>query len=389
MRKTPNANGKKTIVLAFDSFKGSLTSDEVAEAFGEGLHEAMPNCTIRKACIADGGEGTAEALVRTLNGEWVEARVSDPLGRPITARYGIIDHGETAVIEMAEASGLTLLREGERNPMKTTTYGTGELMAHAIRRGCRKLLIGIGGSATNDGGTGLLRALGFGFLDKEGKELDGGGEILGSIARIDSSQVTEDVWNTQFIVVCDVTNPLYGPEGAAHVFAPQKGADEEMVKALDAGLQNYAKVIKKHNGKDISLFPGAGAAGGCGAGLTGLLGARLERGIDMLLDAIHFEETLRGCDLVVTGEGCIDHQTVMGKAPSGVLRAASAQGIPTIAIGGRIAWCKELRESAFADIICINDNSTSTEDAMMHDIAMANVKRIGKHCGEKIVTGNR
>lgn len=381
MRKTPNENGRKTIVLAFDSFKGSLTSDEVAEAFGEGLHEAIPDCTIRKVCIADGGEGTAEALVRTLNGEWVEARVSDPLGRPITARYGVIDNGETAVIEMAEASGLTLLLEGERNPMKTTTYGTGELMAHAIRRGCRKLLIGIGGSATNDGGTGLLRALGFRFLNKEDKELEGGGEMLGCIAGIDSSQVIEDVWDTQFIVACDVTNPLYGPEGAAYVFAPQKGADEEMVKELDAGLQNYADVMKMHNGKDMSQFPGAGAAGGCGAGLMGLLGARLERGIDMLLDAIHFDETLRGCDLVVTGEGCIDQQTVMGKAPSGVLRAASAQEIPTIAIGGRIKWCKELQESGFDDIICINEDGTSTEDAMRHDIAIANVKRAGKRVG--------
>lgn len=370
-----------TIVLAFDSFKGSLTSDEVAEAFEKGLHETIPDCIVKKVCIADGGEGTAETLVRALKGKWIETYATDPLGRSIKAHYGIIDRGQTAIIEMAGASGLTLLKKDERNPMKATSFGTGELIAHALKNGCRKILLGIGGSATNDGGTGLLRALGFRFLDKEGKNLDSGGEILGSIVGIDCSQVMPEVRDTQFIVACDVTNPLYGPEGAAYVFAPQKGADKGMVKMLDAGLQNFAKKIQMHNGKDIAHIPGSGAAGGCGAGLIGLLGARLERGIDMLLDAVHFEETIKGSDLVVTGEGCIDHQAIMGKAPSGVLRAASAQGIPTIAIGGRIAWCKELQESGFADIICINEDGISTEDAMRHDIAIANVKRAGKRVG--------
>lgn len=363
------------ITLAFDSFKGSLSSDEVSDAFQEGLLEVLPYCTIKKVSIADGGEGTAEALLRSLNGEWVETQVSDPLDRPINARYGIIDRGRTAIIELAEASGLTLLNEEERNPMKTSTFGTGQLMVHAIKRGCTKLLLGIGGSATNDGGTGMLRAMGFRFMDKEEQELVGGGEILEKITRIDDSQAMPEIHNTQFVVACDVTNPLYGPEGAAHVFAPQKGATYTIVETLDCGLRNYAKAILRFNGKDVAHTAGGGAAGGSGAGLLALLDARLERGIDFILEAMHFEETIQGSSLVVTGEGCIDRQTVMGKAPSGVLRKASSQGIPCIAIGGRIKWCKELEESKFKKIICINDADIGTEKAMQYDVARANVKR--------------
>lgn len=375
-----------TITLAFDSFKGSLTSEEVAQAFQEGLHSVQPHCSVRKAYIADGGEGTANALMHTLEGTWVETEVQDPLGRPISAQYGIIDDGHTAIIEMASASGLTLLKEDERNPLKTSTYGTGQLIAHAIKGGCTRFLVGIGGSSTNDGGTGMLCALGFRFLDKERKELVGGGEILERIASIDDSHVLPDIQETEFIVACDVANPLYGPEGAAYVFAPQKGADAGMVGRLDMGLRNFAEAIRHFCGKDVSSIPGAGAAGGMGAGLMALLNAKLTRGIDMVLDAMNFEDMVRGSDLVITGEGCIDRQTIMGKAPSGILRIASSQGIPTIAIGGCIKWCKELEESGFTKIICTNEDNVPKELAMQHDIAFNRVRQTGKIIGEQLHT---
>ena len=388
-----------TITLAFDSFKGSLTSEEVADAFQEGLLSALPHCTVNKVCIADGGEGTAEALVRTLHGEWCETTVSDPLGRDIKVRYGIIPnrsidgyvikkHDGTAIMEMASASGLPLLNPEERNPMKTTTYGTGQLIAHAISQGCRKFLIGIGGSATNDGGTGMLRALGFRFLDKDGQELAGGGEILGHIHWIDVSQALPQLSECQFTVACDVDNPLYGPNGAAHVFAPQKGADAEMVTLLDKGLHAYAEAIQRSLGKDIAHIPGAGAAGGMGAGMIAMLDARLMKGIDLVLDAINFDGIIKGSDLVVTGEGRIDRQTLMGKAPGGVLKRATAQGIPTIAIGGCIQWCKELQESSFREILSINPDNLPEAQAMQHDIAMENVRRTGRKIGLGILSHN-
>lgn len=379
---------RMTITLAFDSFKGSLTSEEVADAFQEGLLSALPHCTINKVCIADGGEGTAEALVRTLHGEWFETTVSDPLGRDIKARYGIIRHEHSAIMEMASASGLPLLSPEERNPMKTTTYGTGQLIAHAISQGCRKFLIGIGGSATNDGGTGMLRALAYRFLDKDGQELAGGGEILGHIHRIDASQALSQLSECQFTVACDVDNPLYGPNGAAHVFAPQKGADAEMVALLDKGLHVYAEAIQLSLGKDIAHIPGAGAAGGMGAGMIAMLDARLMKGIDLVLDAINFDDIIKGSDLVVTGEGRIDRQTLMGKAPGGVLKRATAQGIPTIAIGGCIQWCKELQESSFREILSINPDNLPEALAMQHDIALENVRRTGRKIGLSILSHN-
>ena len=382
-----------TITLAFDSFKGSLTSEDVADAFQEGLLSVLPHSVVNKVYIADGGEGTTEALVRTMHGEWCETTVSDPLGRDINARYGIIPnrsidgyvikkHDGTAIMEMASASGLPLLSPEERNPMKTTTYGTGQLIAHAINQGCRKLLIGIGGSATNDGGTGMLRALGYRFLDKDGQELAGGGEILGHIHRIDASLALPQLSECQFTVACDVDNPLYGPNGAAHVFAPQKGADAEMVALLDKGLHAYAEAIQRSLGKDIAHIPGAGAAGGMGAGMIAMLDARLMKGIDLVLDAINFDGIIKGSDLVVTGEGRIDRQTLMGKAPGGVLKRATAQGIPTIAVGGCIQWCRELQESSFKEILSINPDNLPEALAMQHDIALENVRRTGRILAE-------
>ena len=316
-----------TVTLAFDSFKGSLRSDEVADAFAQGLCSVLPGLYIKKVYIADGGEGTAEALIRNLNGEFVHAQVCDPLGRRITARYGIVEKDRTAVIEMAAASGLTLLSAKERNPLSTHTFGTGQLIADALGKGCRNFFIGIGGSATNDGGTGMLRALGFRFLDQSGNELSGGGEILERIVRIDSSAVMPSLKDARFTVACDVDNPFFGLNGAAYVYAPQKGADRNAVEKLDKGLRTFARVIRDYNGFDLARLPGSGAAGGMGGAMAALLDARLERGIDMVLRAIRFDETIQGCDWVITGEGQIDCQTLMGKAPAGILNIAARKGL--------------------------------------------------------------
>jgi len=365
-----------TILLAFDSFKGSLTSCEVADAFEEGVRSVLPDCTVRKVCLADGGEGTAEAMVSTLHGEWVDVEVLDPLMRPIHARYGVVDDGRTAVIEMASASGLTLLAEDERNPLKTSTYGTGQLMADALKRGCRKLLIGIGGSATNDAGTGMLSALGFRFYDAGGHLLDGCGESLERIAVIDSSHILPELKAADIRVACDVTNPFCGPQGAAYVFAPQKGADKQMVERLDRGMHHFATIIKQYNKVDVTQTPGAGAAGGLGGAFSALLGASLCRGVELVFDALHFDELLKGCDLVVTGEGCIDRQTLMGKAPMGVLRAATRRGIPVVAIGGSVEHSPELSQSGFSSILSINADGLPLHLAMRPDVARENVKRI-------------
>jgi glycerate kinase len=374
----------KKVVIAIDSFKGSLSSQEVANAFEQGFRTHFPECEIRKVCIADGGEGTVEALVDTLGGEYIEAEVCDPLHRPIKARYGIIDNGKTAVMEMSAASGLPLLTIEERNPLLTSTYGTGEMISDALQRGCRRILMGIGGSATNDAGTGMLRALGYRFLDKEGQELSGGGEILAHIASIDGSHVSDIVKECEFVVACDVKNPLYGESGAAHIFAPQKGADAEMVEQLDKGLRNFARVVEEYNGEKIADMEGAGAAGGLGGGFKALLGALLERGIDMVLAAMNFDAIIEGSDIVVTGEGRIDYQTVMGKAPSGVLKAATKQGIPTIAIGGGIAWCEELRKSGFSTIEAVTPEGMPLEVAMQKDVARENVRRTAERIAESL-----
>ena len=365
----------KRITVAVDSFKGSLSSREVADAFEQGWKSVLPDCEVRKVSIADGGEGTVDALVETLNGESIEIEVSDPLGRPIKARYGVIDGGATAVMEMSAASGLPLLAPEERNPLFTSTYGTGEMIADALRRGARKFLVGIGGSATNDGGMGMLRALGFKFLDAEGYELDGSGATLERVVKIDNTAAMAELSESEFIVACDVNNPLYGENGAAWVYAPQKGADRAMVERLDAGLRNYAHAIEQFNGAKVAEMAGAGAAGGLGAGFKALLGAHLERGIDMVLGAMNFDAIIEGCDLVITGEGRLDRQTVMGKAPSGVLQRAQAQGIPTIAIGGAVAWCEELAASDFTALVPITAGPITLDEAMQSDVATANVIR--------------
>ena len=365
------------IVIASDSFKGSLTSVEVAQAATHGIKAVYPDCDVVAVNVADGGEGTIEAVVDALGGQIVHTTVSDPLGRPIQARYGIA--GKKAIIEMAAASGLPLLSYEERNPWITSTYGTGEMIMDAIQRGCSQFLIGIGGSATNDAGTGMLQALGFKFYDFNGKEIiDCRGGRLQDIADLDDTFVPKAVREAQFIVACDVDTPFCGPEGAAPVFAPQKGADAEMVAKLDAGMTSFAHIIENKYGINIVPVAGAGAAGGMGGGFRAFLNASLQRGIDMVLDAIDFDYTIQSADLIITGEGKIDFQTAKGKTAAGVLARAKKQNIPVIAIGGCVEICESVKQMGFAGIYPITEEKLPLEIAMQAEVAAMNVEKTVK-----------
>ncbi len=322
------------IAIAPDSFKGAMTALEAATQIETGLKRVLSGITVRKIPMADGGEGTVRAIVESTGGRLVSRTVQDPLGRKIKATFGVSGDGDTAVIEMAEASGLALLKPKERNPLKTSTYGTGELIKHALKLGVSHILVGIGGSATNDGGTGMARALGVRFLDGKGRPVPEGGGSLRQVARIDRRRVDARLAGVSLEVACDVDNPLTGPQGAARVYGPQKGATPAMVKALDAGLLHLAGVIKRDMGKDILDVPGSGAAGGLGAGLMAFADGTLRPGVDIVIDSVKLRQRMKGCDLVITGEGRVDGQTVFGKTPSGVARVARELGIPTIALSG-------------------------------------------------------
>ena len=360
------------IIVSPDSFKGSCSAIEVADSIEKAIHDVDHTVDVIKMPVADGGEGTVDAVVDTLQGEKITISVSNPIGKPVDATYGIA--GDTAIIEMAAASGLPLLAAEERNPWVTSTYGTGEMILDAIARGCSKFLVGIGGSATNDAGTGMLQALGFRFFDNNGILIENCcGGILGEIASIDDTQVPEAIKNAQFTVACDVDTPFCGPIGAAYVFAPQKGASPEMVQQLDEGMASFAKVIEAKYGIDIVPMAGAGAAGGMGGGFRAFLNATLKKGIDMVLDAIGFDSIISGADLVVTGEGKVDFQTAKGKTAAGVLARAKAQGIPVVAIGGCVEMCDSLREMGFAGIYPILEEKVPLELAMQRDFASQNV----------------
>jgi glycerate kinase len=324
------------IAIAPNAFKGSLTAAEAAACIERGLRRALRGLSIVKLPMADGGDGTLPAIVAATGGQTVPWRVSDPLGRSIRSVFGVTGDGRTAVIEMALASGLALLKPSERNPMLTTSRGTGELIRAALDRRVREIVIGIGGSATNDGGMGLARALGARFLDGRNRELPDCGGALGRLARIDVSGLEARLKQTNISVACDVDNPLCGPRGAARVYGPQKGATPAMVKQLDAGLKRLAAVMRDDLGVKVADLPGAGAAGGLGAGLVGVLNARLRPGVDVVTHAIGLEGKLTGCDLVITGEGRLDGQTIFGKAPAGVARIARKLGIPVIGICGSL-----------------------------------------------------
>ena len=324
---------KKCVVVS-DSFKGTVSSREICEIAQRVIPRHFPACEVVCIPVADGGEGTVDCFIQAMGAQRVEVTVTNALGEKSAAAYARI--GELAIIEMAAAAGLPQVG-ALRCPGTATTYGVGELIAHAVDSGCRKILLGLGGSATNDGGCGCAAALGVRFYDAAGQSFIPVGDTLGRIARIDTAKADELLRSVEITVMCDVTNPLYGPTGAAYVFAPQKGADAEKVKSLDAGLRHFGDVIRSQYGLDVGAMPGAGAAGGMGAGCVALLGGTIQSGIDAVLDVTGFDRQLEGADLVITGEGRIDSQSADGKVISGVARRTRAKGVPLIAIAGGIA----------------------------------------------------
>jgi glycerate 2-kinase len=325
------------IVIAPDSYKESLSALEVATEIEAGFREIFPAARYLKLPMADGGEGTVAAMVAATGGRLVQVQVRGPLGAPVQACFGLTGDGRTAVVEMAAASGLALIAPGLRNPLLTTSYGTGELIRAALDAGASRLIIGIGGSATNDGGAGMLQALGVRLLDRSGCELPPGGGSLGELDRIEVSGLDPRLKACRVDAACDVDNPLTGPKGASAVFGPQKGATPEMVAQLDRNLSRYASVIFRDLGAQVDSLPGAGAAGGMGAALYACLGARLRPGIEIVIEAVGLEQELRDADLVITGEGRIDSQTLHGKTPIGVARLAKRYGIPVLGIAGCLA----------------------------------------------------
>jgi glycerate kinase len=324
------------VVVAPDKFKGSLTASEAATALARGVARAVPDAEIDRAPMADGGEGTVEALVEATGGAYREALVCGPLGEPVRARYGMLGDSRTAVIEMAAASGLALVPAARRDPSITTTRGTGELLLAAIEAGADRVILGIGGSATNDGGAGLAQALGYRLLDAQGRDLAPGGGALVGLNQIDPTGRDERLDRVEIAVACDVQNPLCGPEGASAVYGPQKGATPAMVEALDRGLARLADVIRRDLGPDVAQRPGAGAAGGLGAGLLAFASGRIQPGINLVLDAVGLAGRLAGADLCLTGEGALDGSSAFGKAAVGVARLARSLGCPTLALAGTI-----------------------------------------------------
>lgn len=333
----------RKIVIACDSYKGCLSSSEVACAAAKGVAEVYPDCEIVRLAVADGGEGTVDALVETLGGHLEWAEVSDPLGRPVKAVYGVA--GDLAIIESAAACGLTLLTKEERNPLITTTKGLGELILAAIDKGCRRFLIGLGGSATNDGGMGMISADGF----------------------------LERARGMKFTVACDVDTPYIGAHGASRVFGPQKGASEQDVEVLEERLRGYALKILKDTGIDVSDMAGAGAAGGLGGAFRAYLGAELKRGVDLVLDQIGFDSIIDGADLVITGEGCSDYQTLKGKTAAGVLERAKRKGVPVMLVSGAIRDGQMLRDGGFGIIAAASPEEMSLAEAMRPETAEHNI----------------
>ena len=322
------------ILVAPDSFKGSVSALGAAEAMERGIHAVFPGAEVLKVPIADGGEGTVEALVAGTGGRLVQVEVRGPMGEPVLAHWGVSGDGATAFIEMAAASGLPLVPREQRDPRLASTVGTGELMKAALDAGLRRLVVGIGGSATNDGGAGMARALGVRFLDAEGRDLPEGGAALAHLARIDLTGLEPRLAEASILVACDVDNPLCGPRGASAVYGPQKGATPAMVAELDAALGVFAEVAAAATGRDIAWSPGAGAAGGLGAGLLFFTPAGLRPGVAIVLETTGFDTLVQGADLVITGEGRTDFQTAMGKAPVGVAAVAKRHGVPVICLSG-------------------------------------------------------
>jgi glycerate kinase len=353
------------ILIAPDSFKDCLGALDVAKALTRGIHRFLPDTNIVNVPMADGGEGTVESLIDATGGRRMEVSVKDPLMRQAPSFYGISGDGSTAVIEMAAASGLEMLEPGERNPWITSTFGTGQLILHALDQGCGTILLGIGGSATNDGGMGMAEALGVRFQAAGGGTVGPGGGAAGQVQEIVMDGLDPRIGGTTIRVACDVNNPLTGPQGASHVYGPQKGADPEMAAQLDSNLAHLARKISEQLGKEIDHVPGAGAAGGLGAGLMAFLGASLVRGFDMVAETVGLEEQVIRADLVITGEGKMDRQTQFGKTPYGVARLAAKHGKPVIGIAGTMEEsATELYNHGFSLLLPILEGPSDLESAI-------------------------
>lgn len=351
-------------VFASDSFKGTLSSRETAEILGAAADLVFPGCDWTGVSVADGGEGTAEAVTAAVGGSLKSVKVHGPLMEPAKAAYGVLPGGR-AVIEMAAASGLPMVPVEKRNPLKTTTFGTGELILDALRTGYRDIAVAIGGSATNDGGMGAMRALGIRFLDKEGRELSGRGEELELVETIDMSGLIPEVTKARFTVMCDVTNPLIGPNGATYTFGKQKGGTPEILDKLEAGMAKYAKKVEEVTGTAVAELSGAGAAGGLGAALLAFLGGKKQSGIETVLDLIGFDEILEGADLVITGEGRMDWQSAFGKVPGGVAARAKKKELPVLAlVGGMGEGCERLYEYGIDSIMITPNGPMELSDAL-------------------------
>ena len=353
------------IIIAPDSFKGSLPAVEAAEAIRQGIRAVMPTAETVGLPLADGGEGTAEALVTATQGRMLTAKVTGPMGEMVEASWGILGDDITGVIEMAAASGLPLVEPSRRNPLLATTYGTGELMRAALDAGCTKLIVGLGGSATNDGGAGMAQALGAELLDEQGRQIGRGGATLASLAKIKTGGMDERLKGLDVQVASDVDNPLCGPDGASAIYGPQKGATPEMVEHLDAALANYAEVVERDLKVEVKERPGAGAAGGLGAGLMAFLGAGMHRGVSLILEAINFEEYLAAADLVITGEGKLDAQVKFGKTLAGVGALAKRHNVPVVALAGNLdVDAEELQEIGITAVEPCVKGPTEEAEAM-------------------------
>lgn len=375
------------IVVAIDSFKGCLNSAAAGQTFSQGFLSIFPDAQMRVVAVADGGEGTVDALTGAIGGSKVTATVTGPEGLPVTAAYGISADGTTAVIEVASACGLPFVPVARRNPMLTTTAGVGQLVLHALDHGCRRFIVGLGGSATNDGGTGMLAALGVRFYDSVGNPLPGGGETPARVHAIDLNGLDPRIKASSFIIISDVDSPLCGPRGASAVFGPQKGATPAMVAALDNGLENFADKATQALGADFSAVPGAGAAGGLGFAFRAFLGAPLQPGADTLLDAIGFDGIADGAALLITGEGHIDRQTLMGKTPAGVLAAGRRRDIPVVAVAGAVSDKALLLGAGFADVIAVSPPQMPLPQAMSPSVAAGNLAAAAAVIARNFVEG--
>ena len=370
----------KKIVLAPDSFKESLTAKQVCQALEAGLRQTLPDATFVHLPMADGGEGTVQSLVDATGGSLRVTTVDGPLGNPVDATWGLLGDGRTAVIEMAEASGLGLVDQTQRDPGRATTRGTGQLLLAALDAGVSRVVLGIGGSATNDGGAGFAQAIGARLLDANGAELQPGGAALAHLDRVDASGMDPRLSEVTIEVACDVTNPLCGPNGASAVFGPQKGAGPETVAELDAALAHYARILARDLGRDVADLPGAGAAGGLGGGLVAFTGAELRRGVEILIDVSGLRAVVGDADLVITGEGRMDAQSVMGKTPQGVAVVARAAGVPVVAVTGCLGdGFEALYEEGFSAIFPIIDRIASLEDVLAE--GASNITRTARNVG--------